>query len=120
MADGDILETLDEESFIFLWVVPNGFLWYFVVEHVGKGGEDLSFDFIDEDTEDSASDHHSGPAEILEGVLFIELRGGEADGVIVFFEVHNFFFDLVEECGSNQLDEFFGGVVDGEARMIDG
>lgn len=65
-----------------------------MIEHVGEGCKYLGFDFIDEDTEDSAADHHSGPAEILEGVLFVELGRGKTDGVVVFFEVHNFFFDL--------------------------
>jgi hypothetical protein len=65
-----------------------------VIEHVCKGSKYLGFEFVDKNTKDSAANHHSGPAEILEGVLFIELRRCKADGIVIFFQIHNFLLDL--------------------------
>lgn len=65
----DVLRGFDDEPLLGVGVVPHRLLVRVVVEHVGERHKRVSLLLADVDPEDSAADHHPGPAEVVEGDL---------------------------------------------------
>ena len=100
-SSGDIITSLDDESFLVLVVVPSGLPWSLMVEHICVWHEPISLDVVHCDAENSAGNHHSNFRIFSQRKFFIswDLLANE---VIINFDIFNFLINLVQKWGSLQ------------------
>ena len=116
-AGVNVMQTLNEKALLVIYVVPGGLLGQAVVEHVCKRRQNVSLGAVNVQAEYPAAHYRPGPAEVAELIL-AELLAGQVDAVVVALEVVDFFVDLDEEGGADELREFGVAEVDGEVGVV--
>lgn len=118
LAHLDVLQALNDKPIHSLLVVPDSLLGVPMVEHVCEWYQHSSLDPVYENTEESAADHHPGPAEILEGVLLSEPGVSLGYSIVVLLQLDHLLQYHVQEGRALQHLQLLLVVVDGEAAVV--